>query len=98
MWIVRLRTALSYSLKLKIQNTGGESIDLQDAALRTQEKEYGDSVEGSGVTQLLFGILERSLLCPQCGALGNLFFEQSCISIEIRYNTNKDCFLILYFI
>ena len=26
------------------------------------------------------------------------FFEQSCISIGFRYNTNKDCFLILYFI
>lgn len=29
---------------------------------------------------------------------GTYFFEQSCISIEFRYNTNKDCFLILYFI
>ena len=38
--------------------------------------------------------------CYAPGALhwGTYFFEQSCISIEFRYNTNKDCFLILYFI
>ena len=29
---------------------------------------------------------------------GDLFLDQSCISIKFRYNTNKDYFLILYFI
>ena len=38
--------------------------------------------------------------CYAPGALhwGTYFFEQSCISIEFRYNTNKDYFLNLYFI
>lgn len=41
-----------------------------------------------------------SAACYASGAVhwGTYFFEQSCISIEFRYNTNKDYFLILYFI
>ena len=42
--------------------------------------------------------LETIMLCPQCVSPGTYFLEQSCISSKLCYNTNKDCFLILYFI
>ena len=42
--------------------------------------------------------LNAACYAPGAVHWGTCFFEQSCISIEFRYNTNKDCFLILYFI
>ena len=41
--------------------------------------------------------LETIILCPRCVSPGTYFLEQSCISSKFRYNTNKDYFLILYF-
>ena len=44
------------------------------------------------------GYLEKSYYAPGVFHRGLIFLQQSCISVEFRYNTNKDYFFILYFI
>ena len=60
------------------------------------------STSQDGFSTLLTKITPASQTHPTMppGVLhrGTYFLEQSCISIKFRYNTNKDYFLILYFI
>ena len=50
------------------------------------------------LAKITSGILGTSYHAPGVFHRGTYFGEQACISIEFRYNTNKDYFLILYFV
>ena len=83
---------------------GGRLFCLRLAALQFWPREY--QVIPSLTKLKIYGAvnkdysvpLETIMLCPRCVSPGTYFLEQSCISSKFRYNTNKDYFLILYFI
>lgn len=70
--------------------------------IRKLEAELWESADllraGSKLNKDYSGPIETIILSPRCVSPGTYFLEQSCISGKFRYNTNKDYFLILYFI
>ena len=52
----------------------------------------------AGISKDYSDISNASYYAPGVLHRGTYFWEQSCISIKFRYNTNKDCFLISLFI